>query len=762
MAAEIRLHPIQSIGKRHSMSVTIAVAIGAMVIVSLFLASAGVFWATRESDAVSVERQARSARHAIEATVDELALQQETVAIWDLSVEQMTSVRPDVTWAHENIGSWLHRIFGHDEVFVLDGYDRAIYASVLGESVPIQRHATLKGDLNFLVKGVRGSVRGPNGRHDRNPGRALNPSNSVRTTARTTHDSHIMLVGGRPAAASAMLIQPSTPNYVKPIGGWPVLVSVRYLDRGFLAELSARQLISSPRFSRSSDRLASEHLVPLRAEWGEEEIGYLIWKPELPGTRILGKLVPFNLLILICLASFMIFLGRKLHGAAGELATAEAHAAHMAFHDSLTGLPNRAFFQRRLGELTSGDGPASGFALVLFDVDDFKLTNDTLGHDAGDAILLAFADRLRGTIRSGDMVARLGGDEFALLLIGLSGRDDLEAISTALLERLREPCEHQGKLIHSNASIGSSSWGEFDSAQNMLKHADLALYEAKGSGGGTYRRYDPAMWSSMLIRREMLSVAEAALDGDFIRPFYQPKVDLVTGAIVGFEALLRCCLPGQAAKGPECLAAAFEDCNLAVKLSDRMIDGVIDDISAWRAASLPFGHVAINAALAELRRGDFAERLLTKLNRAGIPPECMQVEVTESVLLGRGIDHIERTFIELAERGIKLALDDFGTGFASLTHLKRFPIEILKIDRSFIRDLQIDAEDGAIVDALIGLGKALKIEVVAEGVETSAQRDFLHALGCAVGQGYLFGAAAPATEVPGMLSNGGRATRVAA
>jgi len=754
MAAEPRLNPFQGIGKRRSMSVTIAVAIGAMVIVSLFLAGAGVFWATRESDTVSVERQARSARHAIEASVDELALQQETVAIWDISVEQLAAVRPNVKWADENIGSWLHRIFGHDEVFVLDGYDRPIYASVLGESVPIRRYATLKGDLNFLVKGVRGLGRGPNGRHDRNPGRALNPSNGVRTTARTTHDSHIMLVGGHPAAASAMLMQPSTPNYVKPIGRWPVLVSVRYLDRGFLAELSSRQLISSPRFSRSSARLGSEHLVPLRAEWGQA-IGYIIWKPELPGTRILWNLIPFNLLILLGLASFMVFLGRRLHGAAGELAIAEAHSAHLAFHDSLTGLPNRAFFQRRLDELTGGDGPASGFALVLFDVDDFKLTNDTLGHDAGDAILLAFADRLRGTIRSGDMVARLGGDEFALLLMGMSDQNDVEAFSITLLERLREPCEHQGKIIHSNASIGASSWGEFDSAQNMLKHADLALYEAKGSGGGAYRRYDPTMWSSMLMRREMLSVAEAALEGDFIRPFYQPKVDLITGAIVGFEALLRCCLPGQAAKGPECLAAALEDCNLAVMLSDRMIDGVITDIAAWRAAGLPFGHVAINAALAELRRGDFAERLLIKLNRAGIPPECMQVEVTESVLLGRGIDQIERTFIELAERGIKLALDDFGTGFASLTHLKRFPIEILKIDRSFIRDLQIDSEDGAIVDALIGLGLALKIEVVAEGVETSAQRDFLHALGCAVGQGYLFGAAAPATDIPGMLSNDG-------
>lgn len=188
-----------------------------------------------------------------------------------------------------------------------------------------------------------------------------------------------------------------------------------------------------------------------------------------------------------------------------------------------------------------------------------------------------------------------------------------------------------------------------------------------------------------------------------------------------------------------------------MRLSDRLVDAVVQDIAAWRAAGLSFGHVAINAALAELRRGDFAERLLAKLELARIPPECIQVEVTESVLLGRDVEQVERNFIHLTQHGVKLALDDFGTGFASLTHLKRFPIEIIKIDRSFVRDLQVDPEDGAIVDALIGLGRSLGIQVVAEGIETKAQRDFLATLGCAVGQGYLFGAAIPAGEIFALL-----------
>ena len=737
-------------GRRTSFSVTITIAIGAMICAALFLASVGVYSATHESDAVSVERQARSAQHAMETSVDELALQQETVAIWDDSISHLVADRLDMTWIHDNIGSWLHRIFGHDEVFILDGSNRPIYAAVRGEQVPLDRYGVLAADLEFLLNSVRGHDRGRNGRHDRNPDRLIHPDSTVRTTSRATHDSHIMLIGGRPAAASAMLIQPSTPDYVKPRGKWPLLISVRYLDAGFLAELSSRQLISSPRFSRSPDLASSEHLIRLQTEWGKA-IGYLIWKPELPGTRILWKLVPLNLLILIVLASFMVFLGRRLRNAAGELANAEANAAHLAFHDSLTGLPNRALFQLRLEELTSGEQADRGFALLLLDVDEFKLTNDTLGHDAGDAVLLAFAARLMLATRPDDCVARLGGDEFALLLMGKNDPAELEAFSAKLLERLREPIEHEGKPIHCRASIGASRCNGADIARNMLKHADLALYEAKASGRGAFRLYDPTMWSGMLVRREMLSIASAALEGDFIQPFYQPKVHLQTGEIVGFEALLRCCLPGQQPKGPDCILAAFEDTTLAVKLSDRMVDRVIENILQWREAGLPFGHVAINAALAELRRGDFAERLLSKLRHAGIPPECIQVEVTESVLLGQGIDHVERTFTELAEAGIRLALDDFGTGFASLTHLKRFPIEIIKIDRSFVRDLQVDAEDGAIVDALIGLGKALKIEVIAEGIETRPQRDFLAALGCAVGQGYLFGSASPAKSIPELL-----------
>lgn len=751
MAGIYQLDTIWKADQQRTVSATMTKTIAGMVVAALFLSAAGLYWAAHESDSVSADRQALIAEHAMESSVDELALQQETVAIWDDAASNVVADRPNLAWIHDSIGSWLYRIFGHDEVFILDHFDRPIYAARSGAQVSPARFGERSGELGFLVNSVRGRHGRLDGRHDRNGSLPLPAGSTVRTTSRTTHDSHLMLVGGRPAAASAMLIQPSPPDFLQPKGHWPVLLSVRYLDGEFLTELSSRHLISSPRFSRRSVRRTDEHVIPLATEWGKT-IGFFVWKPELPGTRILWRLVPLTLVVLIVLAALMAFLTKRLRNAVGELARAEGHAAHLAFHDSLTGLPNRALFQRRLDELTLETGQASPpFALLLLDVDEFKLTNDTLGHDAGDAVLLAFADRIKRAVRPDDLVARLGGDEFALLLMGTKEPHEIETFSSNLFDRLRQPFEHEGKTIHCSASIGASIYRGGDTAANMLKHADLALYEAKTSGGGMFRIYDPLMWSTMIIRREMLSVAEAALEGGMIRPFYQPQVDLRTGEVIGFEALLRCCVPGKEPLGPDNIAAAFDNSVLAAEISDRIVDGVVHDILTWKAAGLQFGFVAINAAAAELRRGDFADRLLSRLKHAGIKPECIQVEVTESVLIGRGIDHVERTFKELAANGVRLALDDFGTGFASLSHLKRFPVQVMKIDRTFIRDLQIDADDGAIVDALIGLGRALGIEVVAEGIETTAQRDFLAALGCPTGQGYLFSGAVAAASVPELL-----------
>lgn len=435
------------------------------------------------------------------------------------------------------------------------------------------------------------------------------------------------------------------------------------------------------------------------------------------------------------------------------LHASERRARWAASHDSLTGLANRALLQQRIDDaIGEAAGTGRKFALLLLDVDDFKRINDSVGHDAGDALLCTFAARLRDVFGPPHTVARLAGDEFAVILSGVGDEGALAAEAERLLVAMRAPCIHNGRMLDCHASIGASLFPVHGvNRAALLKNADVALYSAKSAGRANLKIFRPAMRDLMQKRASMLSVARDALTHDRILPYYQPKIDMRTGAIAGFEALLRWTDPHFGVQGPALLAAAFEDMNLAAEISDRIVAGVIADMRRWRDEEVAFGHVAVNAAAAEFRRGDFAELLLARLADAGLPPHLFRLEVTETVFLGRGAEYVERTLKALAAAGVKIALDDFGTGYASLSHLKQFPVHSIKIDQGFVQDLGSDQGDGAIIRAVVNLGRSLGIEVVAEGVENAAQHDFLRGIGCDQGQGFLYGRAVPAAEVPVLL-----------
>src|SRR5437763_10981209 len=282
-----------------------------MLIAVAFVSSDGLYWSTRQSAEGSVERQERVTRHSVDIALDELAQQQETVAVWDEAALYMP--RPDLhqQWLHDNIGCWLHRIFAHDEVFLLDGRDRLVQADTEGRVVPASRYEALRHDVAPLLLMVRGERECVNGAHDRHSGRPLLPNSTVRTTERAVHETHLTMVGGRPAAVSAMLIKPSTEGYVRPSPDWPVLISVRYLDGSFMSELQSRYLIDAPRFSLRADPRSNEVAEPLTTEAGRK-LGYVIWKPELPGRRILNGLLPFAVSGLAVLALLMLLLTRSL------------------------------------------------------------------------------------------------------------------------------------------------------------------------------------------------------------------------------------------------------------------------------------------------------------------------------------------------------------------------------------------------------------------------------------------------------------------
>ncbi len=412
-----------------------------------------------------------------------------------------------------------------------------------------------------------------------------------------------------------------------------------------------------------------------------------------------------------------------------------------AHHDPLTRLPNRKLFSLKL-DTALVDAQRSGhtIGLVVIDVDGFKSLNDTLGHAAGDAALDVIASRLTTGIPANATVARLGGDEFAIILPLLPDPEALQAPLDRILRVMDQRILYEGQQIEVSLSVGAATFpADGSDSESLLKSADLALYAAKAAGAGNARRFQPAMRELAEVERQMRANARAALQDHQIIPYYQPKICLRTGALVGFEALLRWDSPDREVRPPSSIQAAFVDPRLAPELTDRMLSRIATDMAAWLDRGQCFGRIAMNGSPEDFRRGDLANRILEGLGAAGVDPAKFELEITETVFLGKHAEDVGSTLQALRSEGVTIALDDFGTGYASLTHLKQFPVDVLKIDQSFVSRLVSDKQqDAAIVAALIDLAKNLGIQTVAEGVETGLQAFMLRRRGCDIGQGYFF------------------------
>lgn len=424
-----------------------------------------------------------------------------------------------------------------------------------------------------------------------------------------------------------------------------------------------------------------------------------------------------------------------------------------AHYDALTKLPNRLLFAERLELALQTARTRSGHVgLVVLDVDRFKTINDNLGHDTGDALLREIAARFVHKAPGASTIARLGGDEFAIILPKVEDHQSWRHSVEKLLADVAGPMFHDEREVEVSLSAGAAlAFTDGDTPEELHKSADLALYAAKNEGLGRVSFFVPALREAAEREKRMLADARVALQDDRIVPFYQPKVCLRTGRLTGFEALLR----WQHIRGlrpPAAINAAFEDTAISVQLTNRMLDRVIADIAGWCSAGIEVGHVAINGSPGDFRYGDFADRILNRLHRAGLDPSIMELEVTETVFLGQLAEKVSETLETLSSAGVRIALDDFGTGYASLTHLKQYPVNALKIDRSFVSRLgPEDSEDAAIVGAVIDLARNLEIETVAEGIEAPAQLARLVERGCDVGQGFLFARPMAAPQVDDLV-----------
>ncbi|WIM04907.1 MAG: EAL domain-containing protein [Candidatus Nitricoxidivorans perseverans] len=422
---------------------------------------------------------------------------------------------------------------------------------------------------------------------------------------------------------------------------------------------------------------------------------------------------------------------------------AEDEIRHLAFYDPLTRLPNRRLLLDRLGQaMASSVRSGRQGALLFIDLDNFKMLNDTLGHDMGDRLLQQVADRLVGCVREGDSVARLGGDEFVVMLEDLSGNSDeaaaqAETVGEKILATLNRTYELSGREYHGTPSIGIALFGkQRQSMDDLLKHADLAMYQAKAAGRNALRFFDPRMQAAVTARSRMEAGLRQALREEHFLLFYQPQID-GTGRMAGAEALIRWRHPVHGLVMPDRFIPIAEESGLIVPIGEWVLREVCRQVRAWRTAGLPPFFIAVNLSARQFAQERLAERICGILAEMDVEPAAIELEITESTVMDRA-DNAAAVLRDLHERGFRIAIDDFGTGYSSLGYLKRFPVDKLKIDRSFVMDIPGDANDAAIASAIIQMAKILGLEVVAEGVETDAQHEFLRTQGCAFQQGFRY------------------------
>jgi diguanylate cyclase (GGDEF)-like protein/PAS domain S-box-containing protein len=438
---------------------------------------------------------------------------------------------------------------------------------------------------------------------------------------------------------------------------------------------------------------------------------------------------------------------------------AEEHIRQLAFFDPLTGLPNRRLLLDRLQHAlaVSGRNKRSG-AVLFIDLDHFKTINDTLGHEKGDLLLQQVAMRLSGCIREGDTVARLGGDEFVVMLEELDAvreiaADEAKSVGEKILALLNQPYHLVDFDFHSTSSIGVALYsGQSVPMDDLLKQADLAMYQAKSDGRNSMRFFDPTMQALVNARAKLESdLREGILQGQFLL-YYQPQVDAFNH-VTGAEALLRWLHPGRGMVSPADFIPLAEETGQILPLGNWVLETACAQLLAWAqqpaCAQLT---LAVNVSARQFREPDFAHYLLGLLDYTGADPKKLKLELTESVLAAN-LEDIVSKMTALRERGVSFSLDDFGTGYSSLSYLKRLPLDQLKIDQSFVRDVLIDPNDAAIAKTVVALAQSLGLAVIAEGVETEAQRDFLAQHGCHAYQGYLFSRPLPLNEFEQFLGS---------
>ena len=705
---------------------------GAAAIIALAITLMGFLLGVRiftahVSDQKVAEREQALVRNGLAGLVAETASRVVGQTTWDDSVRNL-GLRYDAAWTRKNIGRYLHDMSGFERTYVLNGVDQPIYAMAFGSDTALSSLAALRADAAPLVARVR-------------------HAETVRRQASSTmappiQASAFMLVGGVPNIVTATLVQPDFGKFPLP-GRAPVVVTYEVMDTELLNRFSHRFLLGDLRPRPAASPTPPGRVSVALADVARREILRLDWTPQSPGRLLLRRSLPVVIIAMVAFCAIVTALFLRGRQAVRSLVASESLSKHMAYHDPLTGLPNRAMFQLRidqaLADLRRGGPPVGVLAL---DLDRFKLINDTYGHGAGDALIVDVATRLTSLARTSDTIIRLGGDEFVVLYTGATP-SGLASLAARIVELLAAPVDLPFARVFAGVSVGVTLIDDPEiDGEEALRQADLAMYRAKDGGRGRFEFFEPEMDLALKARRLFEDDLRTALSDGALSMVYQPQVD-GRGRMVGVEALARWTHPVRGPISPSVFIPIAEDCGLIEAIGEFTLRQAFIDSLNW-----PELTVAVNVSARQLRNGGFPQRIAALLQATGADARRLELEITEGVLLEDDAT-THATLSHLRRLGFTLALDDFGTGYSSLSYLRRYPVDKIKIDRSFVISLGAERESEAVVSAIVKLARALHLKVIAEGVETEAQRDSLRRAGCWDYQGFYFSQPIPAGEVAG-------------
>ncbi len=713
----------------------VAALVAGLCVFALALAIVGLmYWSTSAADDLARERQEKLVAQVLGESTVRIGHDQEGLTYWDEPVRQLRKEAIDQDWLDQNLGIWVHDYYGHDEVYVLSPEHQPLYSMIDGARASPQDFARIADQVLPLVTRLR--------EEQKNPTKELSPDQL------TPGAVDILVLNGHPSIVSAKPIVSDTGKIEQAPGTEFVHISVQRLDGGFVDAIRQGYGFDDARFVTAASFLPGEQTQPLRSANGKI-VGYFAWRPFAPGSAVFARLGPVLMAAAALMSSLVFLLMLRIARRTRELRESNEAVQHLAFHDVLTGLPNRALFEDRLNHALAVFRRTAErrVALLYLDLDRFKTVNDTLGHAAGDELIREFARRVAANIRATDTAARLGGDEFAIIQSDVSSVEDIEELCKRIVKAASDPFMIGGSQVHVGVSIGVALAGKdgLDAAE-LARCADIALYEVKAQGRGRYMMFNPLMDEPIRARQNAERDLRAALEaGDQLSMAYQPTYSAADGTIQGVEALIRWNHPESGNVPPAVFIPVAEEIGLIEPLGEWVIEEACREARDW-----PIDTLSINVSPVQLRNPHFATRAIAIISASGMDPRRLEFEVTETAVVEDATQCATNLRL-LRAFGIRVALDDFGTGYSSFSHFNTFQVDRVKIDRTFVD--KIDASEGgsAIIQAIVNLARASGFRTTAEGVETEEQKAFLERIGCDELQGFLLAPPVAARDIDALV-----------